>query len=78
MTSRGTTTAPVRPSFSRFDLDHARGLAVALDEDAARSAARERLEPHRAGAREEVEARAPSTGPTREKAASRTRSRWAG
>ena len=55
-------------------LDRPCRRCVLLDEDGARGAARERLEPHRAGARVEVEHAAPSSGPTRLKTFSRTRS----
>ena len=55
-------------------LDRAAGGAVGLDEDGALGATRECLQPHGARAGEEVEHEAPSTGPIRLKAASRTRS----
>ena len=57
-------------------VDGPAGLAVALDEGRVGGAAGERLEPHRAGAGEQVEHLASSTGPgpIRLKAASRTRS----
>ena len=44
-------------------LDRALGLAVGLDEDCGRSSARERLEPHRPGAGEQVEHRHLVDGP---------------
>ena len=53
--SSQTTRAPVSRSFSRFSAIVAAGGAVGLDEGHARRAARERLEPHRARAGEEVE-----------------------
>jgi hypothetical protein len=52
-----------KPELLEVRLDHARRLAIALREDAASSPARKRLEPHRAGAREEVENRSASDRP---------------
>ena len=44
-----------QPELVEVALDRAHSVTVALDEDGARGAARERLKPHRAGARVEVE-----------------------
>ena len=46
-----------QPQLVEVALDRPHRVGVALDEDGARRAARERLEPHRAGARVEVEHR---------------------
>ena len=53
--------------------EHRQGAAVALDEDRAGRAARERLDAQRAGAGVEVQHRAGGGGPRMLKSASRTR-----
>ena len=66
---------PGEPQLLEIRLDHARRRAIALDEDAARRAARQRLEPHRARPGEEIEHRRTLDGPDRSRTtASRTRS----
>ncbi len=45
----------LQPELVEVRVDHAAGVAVLLDEGGARGAARQRLEPHRARAGEQVE-----------------------
>ena len=69
-----TTTAPVRRSLSRFCSIARHAVAVPIHEHGLRGAARERLEPHCARARVEIEHARIVHGPIRLNAASRARS----